>query len=225
MTSRGLQLRPSASSKWGSHDPKTVLVKGATPFMTTGDNESATVAVDFFSALVMPTGYAFSSVHHIIPGCFPRTWRLEGSMDAIQWTVLSDHVDDESFDADRQTVAFNIDPPRPSSPPLSKPDGASPANTNRGAKQQTGPADDQLCEGVYRHFRIVNGGPNSSGSQELQVHGLELYGNLLFVQPDETTRHGLTGPITRQASVVSPPAFKPVDMAAMTSTKGKKKKG
>jgi hypothetical protein len=208
VTRRDLQCTPTASSTWGSHHTASILTKGAAPFMTRS-YEGSSITIDFFNALVMPQAYAFSSFHHILPGFFPRTWRLLGSLDGIEWTTLMSHVNDESFTAATQTVVFSI-PQQTKAPPARK----------KSADAQTEADEEVDCSGVYRYVRVINDALNSNGSFELQVNGFELYGNVMFVQPDEVSSHGAVGIIHRKPTVF--PVHAPIDVAALTAKKKKK---
>jgi hypothetical protein len=215
---RGLQCTPTAGSAWGAHKVATIIEKGATPFMTQ-PNEDAWINIDFFNVLVMPTAYGFSSFHHIIPGCFPRSWQLLGSLDGTEWTVLADHDDDESFRPSSQTVVF---PVRAERDPTAASSSVHQRSTNvaKGASAPIKPdPQSHTLQGVYRHLRLVQRGPNSSGTLELQAHGLEVYGNVIYVQPDEGTSTNLAGPIRRTVPPIEPPP--PVDVSAKKAAKKK----
>jgi hypothetical protein len=83
-----------------------------------------------------------------------RSWRLEGSTDATEWTVLRTHQDDDSLRCQAFSVAhWAIDG----------------------------------VEVAYRHFRVVQAGPNSSGDATLTLSGIELYGMLYGAETHATS--------------------------------------
>jgi hypothetical protein len=77
-----------------------------------------------------------------------RSWRLEASNDGQAWTILRAHSSDASLDNEPLSVA-------------------------------AWPLDAVAVAGrSFRHFRIVQTGPNSSGDCYLLCAGIELYGVL-----------------------------------------------
>ena len=75
-----------------------------------------------------------------------RHWKLEGSQDAMQWDVLSLHVNDTSLQKKGQPHTWPI-----------------PHNPHTQGK-------------FYRFFRIHQTGPNSNNNHYLALSGVELYG-------------------------------------------------
>jgi hypothetical protein len=159
--SHGLTVTPTANSVWGKCKVDQIITKGVTPFMTDDGDAASFINIDFFNAVVLPTAYSFSSVHHIIPGYFPRSWRLLGSVDGATWTVLRTHDADMSFSAHSQTCAWEIP--------------ANPRGTGGGVDPSAS---------IYRHIRVVMDGKNSFGTGELQLCGFEVYGSIMFVDAD-----------------------------------------
>ncbi len=77
-----------------------------------------------------------------------RHWRLEASNDGQAWTILRAHGSDASLRDEPMSVA-------------------------------AWPLDAAAVAGrSFRHFRIVQTGPNSSGTNHLVCAGIELYGVL-----------------------------------------------
>jgi len=77
-----------------------------------------------------------------------RHWRLEASNDGQAWTILRAHSSDASLRDEPMSVA-------------------------------AWPLDAEAVAGrSFRHFRIVQTGPNSSGDSYLMCAGIELYGVL-----------------------------------------------
>ena len=78
-----------------------------------------------------------------------RSWRLEASNDGQAWTILRAHSSDASLGDEPMSVA-------------------------------AWPLDAAAVGGrAFRHFRILQTGPNSSGSNYLMCAGIELYGVLI----------------------------------------------
>ena len=78
----------------------------------------------------------------------PRNWRLEASNDGRAWTILRAHGSDASLRDEPMSVA-------------------------------AWPLDAAAVAGCsFRHFRIVQTGPNSSNLNHLMCAGIELYGVL-----------------------------------------------
>ena len=82
-------------------------------------------------------------------------WRFEGSNDGATWTVLRTHTDGTSPFPDHaySVAAWPVDPPAAAA----------------GAAGAAGPPG-------FQHFRIIQTGTNSSGSNLLMCAGIELYG-------------------------------------------------
>jgi hypothetical protein len=77
-----------------------------------------------------------------------RTWRFEGSIDGAKWTVLRKHSNDQTIRAESLAV------------------GAWKIESWRDHPHG------------FRHFRIVQSGPNSESSNHLICSGIEIYGLL-----------------------------------------------
>jgi hypothetical protein len=97
----------------------------------------------------------------------PSPWQLQGSSDGVVWVVLRRHVD-EKWKGASGFMAF-------AAPPNPTPAGnAAPALAEASWKLE--PA---LVQGRgFRHFRIVQTGPNLGGTNVLACAGIELYGVL-----------------------------------------------
>ena len=79
----------------------------------------------------------------------PRHWELQASDDGRRWETLRSHSGDESLSAQPMSVAH-------------------------------WPLDAAVVAGrAFRHFRIVQTGKNSGGTDQLMCAGIELYGLLL----------------------------------------------
>ena len=77
-----------------------------------------------------------------------RHWRLEGSVDGERWTLLREHVNDESLNSKGKAVTWMIDVNVPG------------------------------CARAYRMFRVTQTGENSNKHHYLACSGWELYGQL-----------------------------------------------
>ena len=97
----------------------------------------------------------------------PSHWQLQGSSDGVAWVVLRRHVD-EKWKGATGFAPFAV-PPNPT------PAGnAAPALAEASWKLE--PA---LVQGRgFRHFRILQTGPNLGGTNVLACAGIELYGVL-----------------------------------------------
>ena len=150
---RGLPVVAAASSKWGNHTVDSIIDPSLRPFMTT-NQQGSNITVDFGGAVVRPTAYGFASVHNILPGYFPKNWRLLGSRDGVQWSVIKEHSNDVSFAGKVPSCWWSIDQSED---------------------------DDFVC----RSIRVEISGPNSFGTNELQVSSFEVYGSLLLIEHAE----------------------------------------
>ena len=105
----------------------------------------------------------------------PCHWQLQGSSDGVSWVVLRRHVDEKWKGA---LVPAFVAPPNPT------PAGnAAPALAEASWK-----LEHALVQGRgFRHFRIVQTGPNLGGTNVLACAGIELYGVLETApKPPET---------------------------------------
>ena len=106
----------------------------------------------------------------------PSHWQLQGSSDGVVWVVLRRHVD-EKWKGASGFVPF-------AAPPNPTPAGnAAPALAEASWK-----LEHALVQGRgFRHFRIVQTGPNLGGTNVLACAGIELYGVLETApKPPET---------------------------------------
>jgi hypothetical protein len=87
-----------------------------------------------------------------------RSWRLEGSHNGESWALLREHVHDSWLENGQKRKRCR----------------------DETSDQAFGVAhwDIHGVEEAYRHFRIVQTGPNSSYNHSLRCAGLELYGKL-----------------------------------------------
>jgi hypothetical protein len=182
---RSLPVVPAASSKWGNFTTKSIVDWNLKPFMT-ANLQGSSVTIDFGGAVVRPCAYGFASIHNILPGYFPRSWSLLGSLDGVSWSVVREHTNDNAFAGRIPSCLFDI------------------------------PDSDVVC----RSLRIESTGPNSFGTDELQVSSFEVYGSIMLVEQLEmpilkgTQRIGRRGGF---AVTVPPP-----DISTLIK-KGKKK--
>jgi hypothetical protein len=99
-------------------------------------------------------------------------WRFEGSNDGASWTLLKAHTHSTSPFPEHafSVAAWPVDPPP--SPPS--------AAAAAAAAAAAGGAAGAIAAGSYgfRHFRIIQTGMNSWGSDRLWCAGIELYGVL-----------------------------------------------
>lgn len=86
------------------------------------------------------------------------SWQLEGSLDGKKWEVLDRRVyltDDPAANSEMEAIRSLL--------------------TKKGATS-TWEIEGERVKGGYRYFRIVQIGKNSSGSDNLALSGIELYG-------------------------------------------------
>ena len=82
---------------------------------------------------------------------FPRSWRLEASVDGAQWQVLDEHKDDQTFTTASQCAHWAL----------------------------PGAASSVAADTRFHHVRVVQTGPSSHyGSDYLMLGSLEVYGTL-----------------------------------------------
>jgi hypothetical protein len=79
------------------------------PFYMTDDAHGQYVQVSFNRIAVAPTAYSFAACHPTIGGYYPRHWRLEGSLDGMQWTLLRRHVNDDTLTKHRSVAVWDIE--------------------------------------------------------------------------------------------------------------------
>jgi hypothetical protein len=106
------------------------------------------MAVDLKAARLVPNHYALRSDMNDSGRHKLRSWRLEASNDGQAWTILRAHSSDANLGDGPMSVA-------------------------------AWPLDAAAVAGrSFRHFRIVQTGPNSAGTNHLMCAGIELYGVL-----------------------------------------------
>eukprot|EP01065_Artemidia_motanka_P014160 TRINITY_DN18130_c0_g1_i1.p1 TRINITY_DN18130_c0_g1~~TRINITY_DN18130_c0_g1_i1.p1 ORF type:complete len:898 (+),score=308.39 TRINITY_DN18130_c0_g1_i1:45-2738(+) len=127
------------------------------PFFSTLDAPSQWVTVDLGPVAVIPHRYSLVSARPIGAGCFPRSWRLEGSLDNEVWELLRRHEGDTTLTKDRPCATWSLDA------------------LGRSKVREIG--------SYYRYFRLTQEGPNSVGTHALQLSCFEVYGRLLCVRP------------------------------------------
>lgn len=191
-TKSGLSVTASASSKWGRSNTEDIVRKSMTSFQTAA-LQGSFVTIDFFNALVLPSAYGFYSIHHIIPGCFPRSWVVSGSLDGEHWTQVHAVDQDAVLQPERQWGVWHLDDSLDSS----RPNTRDAANNSPMRSRQGGPRQ------AFRYLRLQLTGPNSYGSHELQIHGFDVYGTMAYVE-GITVRPLVLGP-SSDTAVSSPP--------------------
>eukprot|EP01012_Entosiphon_sulcatum_P035884 TRINITY_DN4562_c0_g1_i1.p1 TRINITY_DN4562_c0_g1~~TRINITY_DN4562_c0_g1_i1.p1 ORF type:complete len:681 (+),score=82.03 TRINITY_DN4562_c0_g1_i1:35-2044(+) len=151
---KSLRVLLASSSVWGCAD-LTDLTKKDLAYFITLNKPGSWVEIDFLCGAVLPTAYSFASAHAIYAGFYPRTWELQASMDRKSWRVLRQHQDDDSITFHNPFGVWDL------------------------------PQDNSKDRAYYyRYFRIVQQGPNSFGSHELQVSSFEIYGRFIFITND-----------------------------------------
>ena len=133
-------------------------VEGVIPYFSTDNSPKQWITIDLGAVLVIPQAYSFASAQPIMAGQFPRSWRFEGSLDTISWTLLKQHHNDLSFSKRTPYGVWFLD-----------------AIDN---------CDNKPIGSYYRYFRVTMESQNSTGTHELQLSCLEIYGRLLYVAPD-----------------------------------------
>ena len=81
---------------------------------------------------------------------FPRSWRLEASVDGAQWHVLDEHKNDQTFATGSQRAHWAL----------------------------PGAASSAAADTRFRHVRVVQTGPTSDNDNFLALGSLEVYGTL-----------------------------------------------
>lgn len=79
-----------------------------TPYFTTGDAVGQHVTVVFERMLLIPHAYSFASTHPVHGGAYPRHWRLDASLDGLQWETLRRHTQDETLDRYHPIAVFTL---------------------------------------------------------------------------------------------------------------------
>lgn len=105
------QIRCYASSMIDACRPDAIIMPFEdmrTPFFMTEDGPQQTVTISFAHAMVVPDGYSIASVHPIGGGLYPRSWKLEGSLDQKKWILLREHINDETLNRFSPTSFWHI---------------------------------------------------------------------------------------------------------------------
>ena len=105
------------------------------------------MAIDLLDKTVLLTAYTLRHYSSWDTEAL-RHWRLEGSADGERWTLLREHVNDESLNAKGKAVTWMIDVNAPG------------------------------CARAYRMFRVTQTAENSNKHHYLACSGWELYGQL-----------------------------------------------
>eukprot|EP01006_Ploeotia_vitrea_P057825 TRINITY_DN68323_c0_g1_i1.p1 TRINITY_DN68323_c0_g1~~TRINITY_DN68323_c0_g1_i1.p1 ORF type:complete len:628 (-),score=33.46 TRINITY_DN68323_c0_g1_i1:96-1979(-) len=147
-----------SSSIWGFGDVQDVSKKDLAYFITR-NAAGSWVEIDILCGVLMPFAYSFASAHPIYSGYYPRNWELQGSRDKKQWVVLKKHENDDAVTHQTPFGFWDItlDDETTSPPSVS----------------------------YFRHFRILQTGPNSFGTHELQISAFEFYGRFVHMMEDE----------------------------------------
>ncbi|KAJ9443030.1 hypothetical protein DIPPA_64605 [Diplonema papillatum] len=172
-----IKVMVACSSTWGHSDPASLVDEKVTYFCTR-NKEQQWVAVDFIDLVIIPHSYSFVSLHPILSGYYPRSWVLEASLDGRKWSILKSHVNDSSVTKQTPCALWKIGHCEEHLDVL----GNEVAQSTPPSSALPDPFED-LQRSYYRHFRLRQTGPNSFGTDELQVTSIEIYGEVLAVAP------------------------------------------
>ena len=113
----------------------------------TQPRQGSWMAIDLLDKTVLLTAYTLRHYASWDTEAL-RHWRLEASMDGERWTLLREHINDESLNARGKAVTWMIDVNVPG------------------------------CARAYRMFRVTQTGENSNKHHYLACSGWEMYGQL-----------------------------------------------
>ena len=169
------------------------------PFFCTKNAPGQWVEVDLAPAVLIPRAYSFASSHPIVSGAFPRSWRLEASLDGEAWTLLARHADEEAFSKLAPYATWQLPHGLAASAAAA---AAATTTTGTGAEGGVGHGAGGGGSGggsaYYRFFRLASEGPNSQGTDEFQLSCIELYGRVLCVDSESVER----APVAAAAAAV-----------------------
>jgi hypothetical protein len=184
---RRLPVMATASSKWGGLEPDHIIDPTLKPFMTANAAGSC-ITVDFGGAVIRPSAYGFASIHNILPGYFPRSWRLLGSLDGVEWVLLKEHKADFSFAGRIPSCLWELDLSNVT--PIKSDDDAEESTNAFGDDDGGEEGEGWRAPEGYRCLRVELTAPNSFGTYELQVSSFEVWGSLLIVEEMERPKLG-----------------------------------
>ena len=137
----------SSSPLLDASAPLSSLVGPEVVRCVTQPRQGSWIAIDLLDKTVLLTAYTLRHYSSWDTEAL-RHWRLEGSVDGERWTLLREHVNDESLNAKGKAVTWIIDVNVPG------------------------------CARAYRMFRVTQTGENSNKHHYLACSGWELYGQL-----------------------------------------------
>eukprot|EP00668_Euglena_longa_P001599 GGOE01001888.1.p1 GENE.GGOE01001888.1~~GGOE01001888.1.p1 ORF type:complete len:578 (-),score=131.73 GGOE01001888.1:134-1867(-) len=123
------------------------------------DQPASWIEFDFGHHLVIPKCYSFASNHPMYAGFYPRHWEFQGSLDGKTWTCLRRHVNDTTLNRFHPVGYWLLEGPK-------------------GKEKDTNKT-------FYRYLRILQTGPNSFSTNELQLSSFEVYGQLIFLSHEQ----------------------------------------
>eukprot|EP00667_Euglena_gracilis_P004979 EG_transcript_5012 len=169
-------------------------------YFITHDRPGSWIQFDFCNHLVIPKCYSFASRHPMYAGFYPRHWELQGSLDGKAWTCLKRHVNDTTLNKFHSVGYWLLEGPK-------------------GAEKEA----DRTC---YRFLRVLQTGPNSFGTNELQLSSFEVYGQLVYLTHElPLPRPASAWPAQHTRSPSPPPALpEPPRTTQTPKPKGKKSK-
>jgi hypothetical protein len=128
--------------------------------LRTGNEPNSYLGVDIGNRYILPSAYSLRNRHSKSHVCF--NWQLEGSRDQVNWQILDRRVHytgDDSYDYNFETDRNALKTP--------------------GATSTWGIDPEALDPEGYRFFRIVQIDKNSSGSYNLALSNIEIYGKAI----------------------------------------------
>jgi hypothetical protein len=161
----------------------------------TNEGELPTIQLSFKKGWeVQPTHYSLchgdkTSQHAL------QSWRFEASADGTSWHLLREHQDDESLHGPFNEVTWSVNtytddmaapkalPEKHKDSVQSRPNEPKLKTSTSGGKINNSivAEDGSLVQKIppyFKFFRIVQTAPNTSGQQEIDLCGVELFGRL-----------------------------------------------
>lgn len=128
--------------------------------LRTGNEPNSYLGVDIGNRYLLPSAYSLRNRNSKSHVCY--NWQLEGSRDQVNWQILDRRVHytgDDSYDYNFETDRNALKTP--------------------GATSTWGIDPEALDPEGYRFFRIVQIDKNSSGSYNLALSNIEIYGKAI----------------------------------------------
>lgn len=144
----------------------------------TSSSEGAFIQLELKDFVCRPTNYSLKHYASYDTECL-RDWKLEGSLDGAEWTLIKEHLGDANLHTKGGTCTWSLTPDDPrnhvSTPSI-------PHGFNAALQPHLLTPSLALSNPArhwYRFFRVTMLGPNSNAHLYLACSGFEIYGYVL----------------------------------------------